>query len=61
MKLTAENASEFIGKQLTGGLFHYWPLTVKQIGSKYYTVDRNGVMMQVDDSDPVYFNHAEVI
>lgn len=64
MRLTIENAKEYDGKKLYGKqVFHYWPLTVKQLSGKWYVVDRNSVMMPVPDSgdkfNAIYFEHAE--
>ena len=64
MQLTQENARQYLGKKLTGGLFHYWPLTVHEINGKFYAADRNHTMFPVpSEQDPanmqIYFNHVE--
>lgn len=64
MRLTQQNAYQFVGKSLFGGLFHYWPLRVVQCkDGLYYYIDRNGVMIQCPDENDlfndVYFDRVE--
>ncbi|MDE5995112.1 MAG: hypothetical protein K2G60_06330 [Oscillospiraceae bacterium] len=67
MRLTQQNAHQYVGKILccnSKGMFHYYPLTVKQRDNgQFYYIDRNGVAMAVpDESDTfntVYFDYAE--
>lgn len=64
MRLTQQNAAQFVGKSLFGGRFHYWPLRVIQHkNGLYYYIDRCGVMMKCPDQDDlfnaVYFDRAE--
>ena len=64
MRLTQQNAAQFVGKSLFGGRFHYWPLRVIQHkNGLYYYIDRFGVMMKCPDQNDlfnaVYFSRAE--
>lgn len=64
MRLTQQNAAQFVGKSLFGSPFHYWPLRVIQHkNGLHYYIDRYGVMMKCPDQNDlfnaVYFSRAE--
>ena len=58
MKLTPSNAEQFVGKRLTGGMWHYWPLKVVKLEDGYAVVDRNHVMMPLNEDDPIIFEEV---
>lgn len=54
MKLTQQNASEYLGKTLDANrrLFRHWPLRVGQwTDGTYYVADRNGVCTRIPDEN----------
>lgn len=66
MRLTKQNAAEYVGKvlMLNGkARFHYYPLTVGQWkNGEYFYKDANGVCMDVPDEtdrfNAVYFDYC---
>lgn len=56
--ITLDNAADFVGKTVDchrrSG--HHYPIRVVQGVSRLYIVDRNGVMMPINDRDTIAYD-----